>query len=243
VSRETFKFLCDSIAHHKLFRVRPHVGRRSVSLERQVASFLFRAGGLSVLRTAGLLDIGSHTVCYSTQRVVRALLSVHGAELALPTNGSAEAQRVLAGFARKDFPGCRGIIDCTHIPIVVATKVNRAGHKWAYMKKGQGPTTKTYQVIVDSEMRILSVEGGQAGRAHDTTVLASSKVFGDINMHLEEDQYFMGDCGYKLRGWLQHGYTRPEVNEGQKWEKEFYNARYSAVRITVERVFGGELQP
>lgn len=241
INRNTFGFLCDSIAQHKAFRVPINVGKRAVSLEKQVAAFLFRAGGLSVNRTACLLDIGMHTVCQCTTRVVRALLDVHREELTLPTNGSEGARRVLRAFRNKDFPGCRGIIDCTHIPIVVATKVNRAGHRWAYMKKGQGSPTKTYQVIVDTEMRVLSVEGGQAGRTHDTTVLAGSKVFRDLHTYVQDEHYFMGDCGYKLRRWMQHGYTRPELLEGQQGDKEYYNARYSGVRITVERVFGGAL--
>ena len=241
VSRDTFSFLCDSIAQHKTFRVPVNVGKRAVTLERQVAAFLFRAGGLSVNRTASLLDIGMHTVCICTKRMVRALLDVHGEELTLPTNGSEGARSVLRNFREKGFPGCRGIIDCTHIPIVVATKVNRAGHRWAYMKKGQGPPTKTYQVIVDTDMRVLSVEGGQAGRAHDTTVLAGSKMFRNLHTYVQDNHYFMGDSGYKLRRWMQHGYTRPELLQGQKEDKEYYNARYSAVRITVERVFGGAL--
>lgn len=241
VSRETYQYIVDTIAHLPCFRVRPQNMHNAVSVERQVAAFLFRAGGMSVLRTRNALDIGKHTICQCTQRVMAAILKVHGKEIYLPPNGSLEAARVSQQFYDKGFPGARGIIDCTHVPIVVATDVFRSGNRWAYVDK-DGRVTKTYQVICDANLRILDVDGGQAGKSHDMTVLRDSGVYKNIEQYLDfaKKQFFMGDSGYTLRPWLQHGYTRPEVNEGQREEKEYYNRRYSGVRITIERAFGGK---
>lgn len=240
VSRETFQYIVDSIAHLPCFRVRPQNMHNAVSVERQVAAFLFRAGGMSVLRTRNALDIGKHTICQCTERVMAAILKVHGKEIYLPPNGSPEAGRIAKQFFDKSFNGARGIIDCTHVPIVVATALYRSGHRWAYVDK-DNHVTKTYQVICDANMRILNIDGGHAGKAHDMTVLRDSMVYKNIGTYLDfgQKQFFMGDSGYTLRPWLQHGYTRPEVNEGQREEKEYYNRRYSGVRITIERAFGG----
>jgi hypothetical protein len=240
VSRKTFRYIVGSIAHLECFFVNPNNLHNAVTVERQVAAFLFRAGGMPVLKVRSLLDIGKHTICKCTKRVTNAILEVHGREIYLPPNGSPEAGRVAEQFRVRGFDGARGIIDCTRVPIVVATDIYRAGNRYDFVDKDHR-VAKTFQVICDTNMRIMDVAGGQSGKAHDMTVLRASGVYRDIATYLDfgRKEFFMGDSGYTLRPWLQHGYTRPEVSEGQSSEKEYYNRRYSGVRITIERVFGG----
>ena len=59
VSRETFQYIVDSIAHLPCFRVRPQNMHNAVSVERQVAAFLFRAGSMSVCARETRLISGS----------------------------------------------------------------------------------------------------------------------------------------------------------------------------------------
>ena len=240
VSRDTFRYIVDSIAHLECFFVNPNNRHNAVSVERQVAAFLFRAGGMPVLKVRSLLDIGKHTICKCTKRVTSAILEVHGREIHLPPNGSPEAGRVAQQFRERGFDGARGIIDCTRVPIVVATEIYRAGNRYDFVGKDHR-VSKSFQVICDANMRIMDVAGGQSGKAHDMTVLRASGVYQNIANYLDfgRKEYLMGDSGYTLRSWMQHGYTRPEVAEGQSREKEYYNHRYSGVRITIERVFGG----
>jgi hypothetical protein len=48
-------------------------------------------------------------------------------------NGSKLKALVKAQFARRKFGGAVGIVDCTHVPIVLPTSAKRSGNTPAYL--------------------------------------------------------------------------------------------------------------
>jgi hypothetical protein len=270
IPREVFKYVVDSIKDDAAFDLPPNVGGRRLPIEVQLMCFLLRVGAHSTaFVTARRLGISSSSVPACMRRVALAIIRGLGRKhLAMPMNGTAAKATVKATFARRQFPDAVGIIDCTHVNIVVPTHIVRDGNKNAFMNR-KSRTTLTYQAITtcDSTPRFLNVSGGKAGSSYDTRVLEDSHVYQHMNEYLEGDEYLMGDlgadaqlrscfrrilpllmiatfavfAGYPLRPFMMTGFKRGELcklNAHDRGRRERFNKFFSGVRISVERAFG-----
>ena len=161
----------------------------------------------------------------------------------MPENDTLKKAKVLSSFRSRQFDGCVGIVDCTHVRIVVPSHIKIGGGNNAFIGRKR-VATLTYQAITTAQdsPRFLDISGGVPGAAYDTRVMESSYVHNNIHLYVENDQYMMGDLGYPLRLWLLTGFNskevRAETNPSKRRLMERYNNFFSGVRISVERAFG-----
>ena len=190
---------------------------------------------------ADRMDVSHGTVEDSVKRVGTAIYKAFGRCIEMPLNGSREKAVVAAGFTDAGFGLARGIIDCTHMEVVVPTQARQDGAAVHYRDRHQ-KATLSFQVVVDASTRILSVHGGVLGSAYDTTVLEESPLYQFLERFLLPGEYLLGDKGYKLRGWMIRPYSPKEIAAGKDEyimrRRSRFNKRYSGLRITVERTFG-----
>lgn len=140
-------------------------------------------------------------------------------------------------FEDYEIEGVLGIVDGTHILIAglpLGIRNSYIGHKV------NRPTVNT-QFIIDSDMRVLSVNARYPGSAHDTLVWHNSKVFtllekkfnlDDQSDNIYRDSFLLGDGGYPLQPWLMVPVKDPspdQINEKR------YNKKQRQMRNKIER--------
>lgn len=242
VPRTVFVAVLQAIEKNPMFEVPINVGPRQIPVDKQLACFLLRIGASMPVHTVRKnLAISEGSVSTCVRRVARAIVEELGSYVGMPRNGSQRKKDVLKMFKAKLFPGCVGIIDCTHVEVTVPTEAKVAGRTGVY-KGRSGRATLTFQVIWTPERspRILSVSGGEPGSAYDTKVLERSSVYKNLGQYLEGKEYLAGDCGYSLRPWMMRGWGPSELRDAS-WltQQRFkFNKFYSGVRISAERGFG-----
>lgn len=243
LSREVFSYIVEQIKNDKVFSVDARVGNRAIPPAEQLAVYLLRVGSNTPSSiVAQRLGISSSSVPECLRRAATAINRCLGKHLTMPRNGTKEKANVKAQFAFRQFASAVGIIDCTHVRIVVPTEDVLAGYAAAYMDR-MSHFSLTYQAIVTMEdtPRFLDVSGGLIGSAYDTRVLEQSYVYKNLALFLEYEEYLMGDLGYPLRPWMMTGWKTAEMakmNIAAKSRMERFNRFFSGVRISVERAFG-----
>lgn len=243
LSREVFSYVVKQIENDKAFAVPVNIGGRAISVARQLAVFLLRVGSNTPSSiVAQRLGISSSSVPECMRRAATAIDRCLGHHLSMPLNGTQEKANVKAQFASRQFRDAVGIIDCTHVRIVVPSEDALAGHAAAYVDRlSQHSLTYQALVTIENSPRFLDISGGIIGSAYDTKVLERSFVYKNIAQFLEDEEYFMGDMGYPLRPWMMTGYKTAELakmNIAAKARMERFNRLFSGVRISVERAFG-----
>lgn len=196
--RSVFHHVVKAIEKDKAFAVPANVGRRRIPVDKQLMCFLLRVGNNEQTSiVARRLGISASSVPVCVRRVAIAIARCLGPKhLSMPRNGVPEKAAVKAAFRRRSFKDAVGIIDCTHVRIVVPFSVVREGNVNAYINR-KSLKTLTYQAITTCEAspRFLNISGGLAGAAYDTRVMEASFVHQNIQEFLEGEEYILGDLG------------------------------------------------
>lgn len=133
-------------------------------------------------------------------------------------------------------PGVLGLVDGTQIR-VAGVPINK---KSSYINRRGFPSINT-QVIIDSDMRILSINARYPGSTHDTRIWHNSEIFTlleeNFNLHnqhdnIYRDSFLLGDLGYPLEPWLMIPFQGLE--DDQVHEKA-YNKKQRKIRNKIER--------
>jgi len=238
--REVFFKVVEEIKGDIVFAPPRNLGGRAVSVAKQLACFLLRVGADTSCSVVGhRLWLSPSTVSVCTRRVAIAIGRQLGSNLKMPKNGTEEKKAVAKYFKARQFRGCVGIIDCTHIAVVVDTEAVKKGEANVYVDR-KGVKSMTFQCVTTCEdtPRFLNVSGGLPGSAYDTKLLEKSKLYKRIGDYLEGEEYLAGDSGYPLRPWLLHGWKNSElkkINNPYKVQRlQKFNKFYSGMRISVE---------
>jgi hypothetical protein len=243
VPRIVFCKVAELLKDYPVFHCRSNVGARAVSVEKQLACFLLRVGnGTSVSVVAKNLAISKSAVVECTRRASRAINAGLSHYMELPRNGTTAKAKVKALFRLRKFEHAVGVIDCTHMRVVVPADLVRAGHATAFVDR-KHHMALTFQCITDCGRtpRFLNVSGGIPASAYDTRVLELSHIYRNLDTYLEGPEYLMGDVGYPLRPWLLTSYKRSELTKIMAYKRDSYfkfNKYFSGTRISVERAFG-----
>jgi hypothetical protein len=170
-------------------------------------------------------------------RVARALIKAFPTVVHFAKAGPQKAAE-MAAFTERGWPGCRGIVDCTDIPIVPDTESIRRGVADAYVNRSD-QSIKRYQIIVDAHLRIIDICGGNGGKTQDQTIFDDSAIVAMIGEYLDDGEWLMADMGYKLLPYCVSGYRAKEIaGHARAAFRAWFNRIFSSTRITVERAFG-----
>jgi len=237
--RNVFNAVLGKIANLPHFSVTVNVGRRAVTVARQLGMFLLRMKRYSCRDIATLMDTSSYTVVHATERVTLAIQDAYPNCIHLAKDGP-EKEADLRYFRDLGFRGGRAIVDVCKFPVVVETKVNRAGDRHKYADR-HDQIVQSYQFMVANYF-IRDIDGGQGGPMSDITIWNNSTVGKALGAYLKQREYILGDMGYTLREYMQSGYRKNEIEsnpvQSQRDAMARYNKRFSGVRNEVERVFG-----
>ena len=241
LSKPVFKYIVSAVKDHAVFAI-PNRNARSTSVTKLVAIFLYSMGApVQIARVASIMDVSPNTVVRAMRDVPIAIIDCLRDNVAWPQG--AERTAVKQAFASMGFPGCVGIIDCTHVQLVPTTKARQNGTSFVYMNR-KSHFTQVYQLIVGTNLMILDACGGAPGSVSDMTVFKSSAIFQNLRAHIAPDEYLLGDCGYAVRSHVTTGFKKPEIANVNMVDPpcarsmESYNHFFSGVRITVERAIG-----
>ncbi|KAL6842579.1 hypothetical protein ACP4OV_027423 [Aristida adscensionis] len=206
-------------------------------VEQQVAMFLNTVGhNLRNRLVATNFDRSGETVSRYFNKVLHAVGELRK-ELIRPP--SLETPTKIAGNPRWDpyFKDCIGAIDGTHVRCSVPKEMEPA------FRGRKIHTTQNVLAAVDFDLRFTYVLAGWEGIAHDALVLRDA-LERENGLRVPEGKFFLVDAGYGAKpGFLPpFRAVRYHLNE---WgsnpvqnEKELFNHRHSALRVTVERAFG-----
>ena len=150
VPRCVFFKVLEDIEHHEVFRKPVNVGERGVGVDKQLMAFLLRMGANLLVHTVRKkLGISENTVAVSVRRVAQAIGDNLGHRMRMPKNGTVAKEKVKRMFARRDpaLGDAVGIVDCTHVPIVLPTAAKRSGNTPANLNR-KGTPTITFQALL-----------------------------------------------------------------------------------------------
>lgn len=242
--RSVFYDVLERIETHPVFHAPANVGCRKISVEKQLACFLMRVGGVeAVAKIRSELAISESSVSIFTRRVATAIINRLGCYVGMPRNGSKRKADVKKIFENRDIAlkGAVGIIDCTSIPIVVPTRDRKDGNAYVYHNR-KCQASLSVQAITTCEdcPRFLSIFGACPGSYYDTRIFYESSVYKNLGKFLEPDEFLMGDCGYFIKPWMMRGWSNSELKEDnpRNIHRRSFNRLYSSVRISIERAFG-----
>ncbi|KAL6880682.1 hypothetical protein ACP4OV_012247 [Aristida adscensionis] len=152
---------------------------------------------------------------------------------------STTIQSKIAANPRWDpyFKDCIGAIDGTHIRASVSKDMEPS------FRGRKTYATQNVMATVDFDLRFTYVLAGWEGTAHDALVLRDA-LARENGLRVPQGKFYLVDAGYGAKPRFLppfHG-VRYHLNE---WgnnpvqnEKELFNHRHSALRVTVERAFG-----
>lgn len=144
----------------------------------------------------------------------------------------------------KNFPGCFGAVDGSHIAIE-KPKINGAAY---YNRKSFHSTVLS--AAVDLNGKFIDIDVGHAGSVHDARVFADSKLselaehhYGMNDIVFDADgfqlrPYLLGDPAYPLMPALIKAFPTPRGGQAMAADKFWFNHKLSGVRMCVERAFG-----
>lgn len=232
MQRDAFFKLVDRISEDPLFR---HIrGRKQASVARQLFICVWRiAHGASVSTTQFTFRISAATVCYYTIRVTDALVRLSPSILAFPRT-PAEYHNASERFAARypQFPGCVGIIDGTHIPIIAPK--NWPTEYWCFKK--------FYSIsslcVVDADLRFIFFRSGYPGVRQDTHNFEDSELWHARTVMQQRGVYLLGDKGFTCSPTMIVPYRANEQGGGSPEKRDLFNSVMAQVRSAVERTFG-----
>ncbi|GMF50963.1 unnamed protein product [Phytophthora fragariaefolia] len=126
--------------------------------------------------------------------------------------------------------------DGVHVPIIVAAKDAER------FRNRKGWTSTNVIIASDWQLKVVFIYPGVEGSAHDSMVLAHSKLL----QQLPQRMYVLADAGYALhsqvltphRGVRYHLKEFAEGTGRPRTEKELFNLRHAKSRNVVERLNG-----
>eukprot|EP00834_Sanchytrium_tribonematis_P004825 NODE_259_length_11524_cov_0.251028.p1 type:complete len:337 gc:universal NODE_259_length_11524_cov_0.251028:8499-7489(-) len=131
------------------------------------------------------------------------------------------------------------VVDGTHFPI---RKIPRETNPSPFYNR-KGFRSMAGQVVVDAQMRIVSIDVGFPGSVNDASMFAFSnfkQFLLTIFTRFDKSYMLMGDNGYHLREYLITPYQAEDILRCSETEqsKLQFNRIFSSVRQIVERIFG-----
>jgi hypothetical protein len=239
VGRAVFGAVVDRLSSLAVFQSPVCIGARAITIEKQFAIFLkrFTNEKETYFQVADWFDVGNSTVRAVTMRVAHAIIEAFPNVVHLAKSGPQKDEEMRA-FLERGWPHCRGIIDCTDIPIVPDAQSVRRGCADEFMNRSDVPV-KRYQCIVAADLRFIDICGGNGGKTQDQTIFDNSEVVKVIGEYLGPSEWFMADMGYKLLPYCISGFRAKEI-AGHEFAnfRAWFNRYFSSTRITVERAFG-----
>ncbi|CAN1150376.1 Protein ALP1-like [Linum perenne] len=245
ITRRTFSYICSLVAEDMTWKSREFtfLDGRTLSLHDKVAVALRRLGtGDSLVTVADSFGVNHSTVSQVTWRFVESMEQRALHHLEWPSTEE-QMEAIKSKFQKmQGLPNCCGVVDTTHITMLLSSSDPMADVWLDYEKKH----SMVLQVIVDPDMRFLDIVTGWPGKMDEWEVLQSSTFqklcdkgerLNGKRMQLSEQEegseireYIIGDSGYPLLPNLIIPYEKELSNS-----REEFNRRHSGTQIVAQR--------
>ena len=127
------------------------------------------------------------------------------------------------------FPEVWGVIDCTHVPLIV-----RGVEKDKFVNR-KGVKSLNVQVVVDANMKMVNLVAQWPGSVHDSLIFTSSAIYASLLHHRQDfPGFILGDAGYAASNFL----LRPFAGGGLTGGKRKYQEKLVKTRAIIEKTFG-----
>lgn len=223
--------------------------RQPIGVEKKVVVTLFKLiHGVSIPLVADKTALGKSTVHEIIRQVCSGISNNFGHLVAWPV-GRRLARITTAFQAKQWISNCIGAIDGSHIYIaapsnIIAAADHRNRHKsFSILLQG----------VVDSKRYFISINTGPPGSLHDSAHFKSTELYQKVEEGImsgfHDDPltwpsglsflpYIMIDCGYPLLSWCITLYKMGPIRLSLSKEEIWFNRKYSATQMNVERAYG-----
>ncbi|KAJ8043251.1 Protein ALP1-like [Holothuria leucospilota] len=150
--------------------------------------------------------ISESSVCRIVQRVTNAIVGLEDYYIKWPTTQQKMSENQLGFFAKSNFPGVVGAIDCTHVPLD-SSPLGR--NEYVYVNR-KGVHTLNVQLVCDADFHITNVVARWPGSCHDSRILQNSAIW-DLFEQGRLSGILLGDSGYPQRKWLMTPFRNPDT--------------------------------
>ncbi|XP_069498848.1 putative nuclease HARBI1 [Ambystoma mexicanum] len=167
--------------------------------------------------------------CFSRglNQVLDALLKHGRANISLPWTADEVNATKIAFYALAGMPNVIGVLDCTHVKLVVRHPVEVVYHNRKLYH------SLTVQMVCDASKIIAHCCARYPGSTHDAMVLQNSTLPCYMERHAAQRAWLLGDSGYPLKPWLLTPVRNP-----QNRHKEDYNCSHSRTSADITQTFG-----
>jgi hypothetical protein len=228
-----FYSLARMLESHDVFKNRSNHAQASV--EAQLAVFLAKLGwfgnGASVGILARMFCIAEGTVVLYCKRCLLAILSLEKRVVVWPDSNE---RRVISGRINEDhrFPRCVGFVDGTLFPVYAKPSLNGEAY---YTRKGFYGMAG--MVVCDDLKRIIHINLGWPGSAHDARVWSNSPMALNAGKYFSPGEYLLADSGYPTGGNLLSSFRKMR-NTAMSPERTAFNTRIAQCRYVNEHAIG-----
>lgn len=173
------------------------------------------------------MGVSQSTVSKTLQSVVQQISEQAKDWIKFPCTGAEAQEANNRWYAKHEFPGCVGAIDCTHV------RIEKPGGKFGdeFINRKNFPSFNV-QATCDQDYIFTSIDCGWPGSVHDSRVFKNS----DIYQTMSSSSYpclLLGDEGYGITPFLMTPFSNPTNEEQKKFNK--FHARG---RVVIEQAFG-----
>jgi nuclease HARBI1 len=144
-----------------------------------------------------------------------------------PLEGSEQAAVRVKFYQMASFPGARGCIDCTHIPIK-----NPNRERGEIFRNRKGTFSINVQLVCGPDLKIYDIVARWPGSVHDARIFGSSRVCLKFDTGTLTG-LLIGDSGYAQNSYM----FTPVINPVTESEHR-YNRAHITTRNIVERLIG-----
>ncbi|ETI30452.1 hypothetical protein F443_22426 [Phytophthora nicotianae P1569] len=187
--------------------------------------------GATPNKLADFFSIGTGTVTLYVQRTVDALVSLRENVIAWPTDTK---RRELSSRIKQrwKFPNCVGFVDGTLLPLEFKPRL--FGEDYFSRKMYYAVNCL---VVCDDKGRILYLNAGWVGSAHDNRIWENSKLYVNRDRNFNNQEYLLGDSAYTPSAVMVPAFKRPP-NEVMPSLQEWFNSHLAQARIKAEHTIG-----
>lgn len=212
-----------------------HASRRR-SVRQKVMIFLYICAQAESQRgTAYFFKISQSSVSSTFKEVLRAMMKLNTEFVTLPEDNYVAGEVELEDKS-KEFSGCIGAIDGTHVAAHLPVRAQ------ARFFNRKSVVTQNVFAAVRFDMRFSFILAGAEGSVNDATLYRLSANQG---FSIPDGRFYLGDAGFGLtKGVLvPYASTRYHLREFEDGNRprdaqELYNLRHASLRSVVERAFG-----